>query len=119
MRYLKNLWSKVKPQINVTCALVALAASMLTIVAASGWLIVTILGLLLSLLALPVLVPLVVVTVAVVLWGCKVLWEELTLHEVASLYTMTYTLLFGGFVGVMETTNEVIDKITNKEESNQ
>lgn len=110
MNYLKSLRTKV----DSTCAIVALVVCMLTIVGVSGWLVSLVALLLLKLIALPILVPTIIATVAAVVWGCRVIWVELSRSELVSLGTLVYTLAFAGFVSVMD----AADKILTNEDKN-
>jgi len=108
MNYLKNLYTKFRPRVDSTCAIVALVLCMLTLVGTSGWLVSLVALLLLKLVTLPILLPTVLVTLAAVAWGCYVIWVELSRSELVSLGKLVYTLAFAGVVTIMESIEKIL-----------
>jgi hypothetical protein len=109
MNYLKNLYLKIRPRVDSTCAIVALLVSTLAVVGLIGWVVSSVVLLLLKLFTLPILVPTVVATVAAVVWGYRVIWvDELSRSELVSLGTLLYTMVFGGAITLMCTIEKIL-----------
>jgi hypothetical protein len=108
MNYLKNLYLKIRPRVDSTCAIVALLVSTLAVVGLIGWVVSSVVLLLLKLFTLPILVPTVVATVAAVVWGYRVIWVELSRSELVSLGTLLYTMVFGGVITLMCTIEKIL-----------
>lgn len=108
MNYLKSFYAKMRPKVDSTCAVVALVACMLVLVGTCGWIVSLVALLLLKLVTLPILLPTVLVTLAAIVWGCYVIWVELSRSELISLGSLVYTLAFAGVVTIMNNIEKIL-----------